>query len=301
MSQFNPQVAAHRKMLEDTIDVDFDEASVELLGEDSFRSHLGASIIGKKCSRQIWYAFRWVLKPDFSSKHKTHGQMLRLFNRGQREEAPVMQIMKKQGFRFLDPPVDPKTGFPGQHRMQKQAYGHMGGSMDAIGYLPEKFNFPHLVLFEFKTANAKSFRETKRDGLKVNKSEHWAQMCTYGRDKDIHYGMYIVVNKDTDEVYFEFVMLNHDLGQDMVNKGEMIVLSATDAPPNRISESAAIFDCKACQFSDICHYGDEVVKNCRSCRHASAIQDGQWQCNLYGNVIPPDFIPKGCDNHEGIK
>ncbi|HEX8349957.1 MAG TPA: hypothetical protein VF598_08335, partial [Hymenobacter sp.] len=51
-------------------------------GEDGgFRSHLGASVIGRECGRQIWYGWRWARKPKFQAR------MLRLFNRGHLEEA----------------------------------------------------------------------------------------------------------------------------------------------------------------------------------------------------------------------
>ena len=29
---------------------------------DGFRSHLGASLIGKECERALWYDFRWVTR-----------------------------------------------------------------------------------------------------------------------------------------------------------------------------------------------------------------------------------------------
>lgn len=299
--EFDPNDISHQKMLVATLDADYDDASTELLGEDKFRKHIGASVIGRKCSRQIWYAFRWVLKPDFSSKHKTHGQMLRLFERGRREEDLVISIMKKQGYRFVERPVNPITGFPTQHRMQKQARGHMGGSMDELCYLPAKFNFNELILVEIKTANAKSFREMKKNGLVIAKPEHHAQMCVYGKDKGVKYGLYIVVNKDTDEVYWEFVILNHDLGQDMVNKAVNIVDTPGHLPPPRIAESAASFHCVFCQFKDICHYQEVVEVNCRSCQHAEAIDDGKWKCGLYQIELTDEQIKVGCQEHKGIQ
>ena len=40
--------------------------------EDAFRSHLGASLIGRECARELWYSFRWTTKPSFE------GRMIRL-------------------------------------------------------------------------------------------------------------------------------------------------------------------------------------------------------------------------------
>ena len=44
------------------------------------RPHLGASLIGDKCERAIWYVFRWATHTKFE------GRMLRLFDSGNREE-----------------------------------------------------------------------------------------------------------------------------------------------------------------------------------------------------------------------
>ena len=54
--------------------------------QSGFRSHLGASVIGNKCKRAIWFNFRWVKKPEFS------GRQLRLFNRGHKEEEPYSTL-----------------------------------------------------------------------------------------------------------------------------------------------------------------------------------------------------------------
>ncbi len=35
---------------------------------DGFREHLGASLIGKPCSRALWFDFRWVTASRFSGR-----------------------------------------------------------------------------------------------------------------------------------------------------------------------------------------------------------------------------------------
>ena len=54
---------------------------------DPFRSHLGASIIGKKCARAIWYTFHWATNVKFE------GRMLRLFNTGHIQEAKLLALL----------------------------------------------------------------------------------------------------------------------------------------------------------------------------------------------------------------
>jgi len=63
----------------------------ESLHEFPFRAHLGGSFIGRKCSRQLWYNFRWALRP----KHE--GRILRLFERGHREEFSFVSYLRLIG------------------------------------------------------------------------------------------------------------------------------------------------------------------------------------------------------------
>ena len=49
-------------------------------GVNENRTHLGASVIGRECGREVWLMFRWALDRSWG------GRMLRLFARGKREE-----------------------------------------------------------------------------------------------------------------------------------------------------------------------------------------------------------------------
>lgn len=299
--QFNPGDTGHVKALEDTTRIEFDEASTALYEDtdnQGYRKHLGFSVIGKNCAREIWYGFRWVQKPVWESKHKTHGQMMRLFEFGRMSEDIIIACLKQAGHRFEPRPLD-ENGFPTQHRSLKYAMGHAGGSMDEIGYLPVKYNFNERILYEFKTSNASEFNKLKKVGLRNHRQLHWAQMCVYGYDKQVQYGMYCVYNKDNSEMYFEFVTLDHNLGMTMVRKAEELV--QLDAPPMRIANSAASFKCQFCPFRSLCHYDEAYDRNCRSCKHCKAIDGGHFHCLKYGKDIPDDQVIHGCGNHVECK
>ena len=96
---FDPDNKNDVELLVDTIDLQIEDASIDLF-EDGHRKHLGASLIGDACSRKLWYTFRWVKKADFSSKTRSNGQVLRLFNRGHREEPAIIKLLEKSGHRF---------------------------------------------------------------------------------------------------------------------------------------------------------------------------------------------------------
>lgn len=55
------------------------------------RAHLGASIIGRDCYREIWYSFRWFTKKQFE------GRMLRLFATGFKYEKRFIAVLEMVG------------------------------------------------------------------------------------------------------------------------------------------------------------------------------------------------------------
>lgn len=281
------------------------EAYTQQLLEDGPRSHLGASLIGKDCSRHLWYTFRWVKHKKFA------GRMLRLFNRGHKEEARFVEWLRGVGFNVMEyNPNEPDKQF--------RIIGirnHFGGSLDGLGSIPERYitmleKLRHIgrLLFEFKTHNEKSY--TKLAGAKDNRSnrikpagvakakpEHYAQMCMYGTVYKIKYGIYCAVNKDTDELYFEIVPLDWKLGAIMERKAEDIINSQT--PPEKLHPDPTWFGCKFCDHLDVCHNNEPLEVNCRSCANAMPVDNGKWQCAIYG-IIPHEFIIKGCAQHRPI-
>src|SRR5574337_307878 len=106
------------------------------------RGHLGASVIGRPCERQLWYAFRWAYQEQFK------GRMLRLFQRGHREEDWFAADLRSTGAQVHS--VDPRTG---QQFRFSAVGGHVGGSMDgcALGLIEAPKTW-HVV--EYKTSEA---------------------------------------------------------------------------------------------------------------------------------------------------
>ena len=287
------------------------QADIEAFCKEEFaedaRTHLGASIIGHDCRAYAWNTFRWLNFEAFS------GRMLRLFNRGHEEERRFVRWLEGIGFEVRE--IDPET--KKQFRIVG-CKGHFGGSLDAMMKPPERYGITeHLIwLGEFKTHNEKSFAKLAgkkpnfRDmdkpphqrsggaGVQSSKPQHYRQMCSYGRAFGFNYGLYCAVNKDTDELYFEIVQLDFRQADDLFRKAEGIVFSQSQPP--KIAQTEAFFDCQLCNFAGICHKGEAPVKNCRSCVNAIPVDGAEWLCQLYGNIIPKDFIPQGCDNWKAI-
>ena len=244
------------------------------------RNHLGASLIGHECSRYLWYVFRWVKSPQES------GRMQRLFNRGHLEENRYIEWLRGIGFTVWDVADD------GNQFRIRGVRGHYGGSLDGIGAAPDRYGELPPMLLEFKTHNTKSFVNLVNQGVKKAKPQHFAQMCQYGARFGFKYALYCPINKNDDDIAPEVIELDWGLGEDLERKAEDIITS--QRPPVRFSETSTHFTCKFCPMLDICHNGADYERNCRSCAHATPIDDGRWHCALANDTIPDDFIPQGC-------
>src|SRR4051812_24610087 len=97
-------------------------ATYERSAWEKGREHLGASIIGHECERYLWLTFRWAVRVQYA------GQLLRLFETGQLEEARLVKNLRDAGVTVFE--VDPDTG---RQWAIRAVDGHFGGSADGIG------------------------------------------------------------------------------------------------------------------------------------------------------------------------
>lgn len=260
------------------------DAYCERAYNDGHRSHLGASIIGKECDMQLWATFRWFGSKPFS------GRMLRLFNRGHREEERFLEWLRGTGWTVYE--VDPATSK--QFRISG-VDGHYGGSCDGVGVHPEYGTF----VIEMKTKGTGSgFNKLTELGVAKQHPEHFAQMSTYGWKLDIKQGLYLSINKNDDTIHCEIVELDYSLAERMEQRAKDIIYATT--PPKRISSSPTYFVCKYCDFSSVCHYSARPETNCRSCVKAVPVANGEWHCNQWDSIIPTANIVVGCDQWESI-
>ena len=303
------------------IEARLEEFSLESLKQEP-RTHLGISEIGENCSRKLWYKFRWFAFEEFS------GRMLRLFQRGHREEERYINYLEAIGckvYRFYNPIlnyhpesddyflssqfepgdglVEDVTGLPrhedeatkrGLKRQQFRVAGvngHYGGSCDGVVILPWYPDIPFIG--EFKTHNAKSFIGYVNDGLVKSKPKHYDQMCGYGYHMQIQYGLYFPENKNDDDIQVTPIKLDWNRGRQLELKAHDIITAKE--PPQRISDNPSFFECKYCTFTKHCHEQAIPQKNCRSCRMSEPVENAEWKCNLYKDIIDKEFIKKGCE------
>lgn len=252
--------------------------------KDDFRAHLGASMIGRECPRELWYNFHWAQAPWFE------GRMIRLFNRGHLEEPRLVAMLQMIGCQVWS--QDDKGN---QFRIS-DCGGHFGSAVDAVlRGCPDLPDRP--ILGEFKTHNDKSFVKLKKSGVRVAKFEHFVQMQIYMNKLNLTHALYLAVNKNDDELYGEIVAYDQSVATQYLERAHRIIFQT--GIPERINESIAFFKCQYCDYKRICHMGNEPAINCRTCAASAARPDGTFVCAQQdGKVLEKPIQLVGCGNYD---
>jgi len=292
------------------------------------RTHIGASEIGSRCARQAWYSFRWHHKVQHT------GRIYRLFDRGNEEEfrfvrwlrmmdvevrdyaQRLMWDSKRDVYARLEWEDDPdrhgwidvskdrahieratdRQAAPRQWGFRGEGIlSHFAGSSDSLIRGVDRW-FPAATGWggaEYKTHNEKSFRQLETKGVVSSKQIHYVQMQQYMHQLKLPWCLYMAVNKNTDHIYVEMIYYKKEVGKYYEDRAKSIIEART--PPARITNDPSWFECKWCDFRDVCHYDKEPNLNCRSCAYASAEADKKWHCNYYDSDIPEKHINMGCD------
>ena len=248
------------------------------------RKHLGGSIIGKNCSRQIWYGFRWTTFKRFD------GRILRLFRRGHNEEHTINSDLRAIG-------IDVSELSPQGHQWRvSECHGHFGGSLDArLKNVPAAPKTEHVG--EYKTHGDKSFKALQKHMVKESKPQHWVQMQVYMYLSKIKRALYVAINKNTDHYYTERVKLDVPAAKAAIEKANVIIFGGDI--PQKLSESPAYFECKFCDETEVCHGQGVPAPTCRSCSFAQPAKtgDGVWHCSKFEKDLSYQDQVGGCQSH----
>lgn len=250
--------------------------------------------LGAECDRALWLAFRWTHEPE------THdGKKLRLFETGNLEEDRLIADLASAGITVT-----------GQQEKVRALGGHLRGKLDGLATgVPEAPKAVHVV--ECKTANDKRFKEISvgvtsrkdgitRHGVKEQAPTHFVQCQIYMHLKGEKRCLYLLVSKNTDEIYVERIEYDPAFALKLVARAETIIKS--DRAPGRISEDRTKYPCMFCPAADVCHGEAFARVNCRTCIHSTPIIDegtdaGRWQCERFGKDLTIEEQKAGCPAH----
>lgn len=234
--------------------------------QEPFRTHLGASMIGRECAREIWYGWRWTT----NTKHS--GRILRLFNRGHLEEGRFIALLLTIGCQVFQQDANGK-----QYRIS-YADGHAGGSGDGVVIGLPDLPPGQAALLEFKTHSEKSFLELVKKGVREAKFEHYVQMQLYMHKMGLAVALYGAVNKNTDAIHWELVSYDEATALQFLNRGTQLVWM--ESPPKKLSNSPGFYKCKFCDHRTVCHTNAAPARNCRTCVHSKPVANKVWHCTL---------------------
>lgn len=227
--------------------------------DEGERNYLGASIIGEPCARKLWLQFHRYAEPEQFSP-----RMLRLFFRGQREEGMFEMYLRETGFKVIHDCM--------QQPRWKQGFfsGAPDGVLekDGVRYLPE-----------YKTAGDAHFKQLERGRLESIKPLHFAQIQVNGAEFKCDYGLYLVVNKNTDELFCDIIPIEAKRAQEFRDKAEWITMA--DKPPDRIASKPTDYRCKQCHVRPQCWGFEKARVSCRNCTSATKHpEQGTFGCEI---------------------
>ena len=236
----------------DHINAAVDAALVAREAEAPTRSYLGGSRLGHPCERALQFEFTQAPKDDGAG---FNGRTLRIFAIGHALEDSAIDWLRNAGFDLHTRRGD------GQQFGFSVAGGRIRGHVDGIiaaGPPIPGLAFP--ALWECKTMNAKSWRETSAKGVAASKPVYAAQIAVYQAYMDAsvpgvadNQALFTAINKDTAELHHELVPFDAALAQRMTDRA-VRVLEATDAGDllPRIATQPEFYECRFCSWSKRC-------------------------------------------------
>jgi hypothetical protein len=252
------------------------------------RGHLGSSGAGHPCDRKIWMDFRWVTDPQHDAR------LLALFERGHLEEDRFVAGLRAAGVTVWE--VNPDTS-----EQWRVKWGHVGGSCDGVAQMDGILEGKKFLL-EFKTHSVKSFARLKAKKVRSSKKEHWIQMQLYMLGMGLEFAYYMAVEKNSDDLYTEFVAFDESAAKKALERVVGIV-NATEAPSILDKSFAPCIyrsregDEYPCQHFEVCHGEKPAEKSCRTCLECTVSIDKQWSCDMGKDISELGSQKKGCPAH----
>jgi len=292
-----------RDLVPNTTEFALDEATQAIAAEEQRRGHLGMSVIGGECSRDLWLRFRWSLPDEPAARNN------RIFRLGHVIEDELATLIRRIPGVVLHT-VHPKTG-----QQFRFAYhgGHFGGSMDGAGKgFAEAPKLWHV--WEAKSVGGKEtadgdgarFKDLKKcRQVREWSPEYWVQAQCYMSASTMTRTIWTAYSKATSEIYVEIIEQEPQILDAMLAKAERII-TATAPPesgyPNRNYYKIARWREPMTQRV---YWGDQVPPevNCRNCRSSRPVIDqpgAVWRCDRHSADLDLAHQQNGCPDHQWI-
>lgn len=216
------------------------------------RNYLGASRLGVACERALQYEY---LQTPVDPGREIPGRVLRIFEVGHALEDLAIRWLRLAGFDLYT-----QTAGGGQFGFSV-ARGHIQGHVDGVlNGGPSELGMRYPALWECKTMNNKSWRDTVKRGVSKSKPVYAAQMAVYQAylEESIpgisaNPALFTAINKDSEEIWFELVPFDGGLAQRMSDRAVRVITASEsgDLLPRHTTTPTHV-ECKFCAWQDRC-------------------------------------------------
>ena len=258
----------HRPTLSEKLTELIDQALVSEQALQKPREYLGASRLGIECNRQLQYEYTHTPKDEGFS-----GRILRIFEAGHVFEELAINWLRAADIRLITRKSDgSQFGFSAAGgRIQGHVDGIIADAPDALdvflGLSPSGLSplglRPFPMLWECKSLNAKSWKDTVKQGLTKSKPVYAAQIALYQAYMEASVpeisknpALFTAINKDTAELYFELISFDAALAQKASDRA-ITILKATEAGEllPRVAQDSTYVECRFCAYRNRCWEG----------------------------------------------
>lgn len=267
----------------------FDQYDADRTDEPFDSWGISASKAGHDCMRLHWLRLRWVKLPV-----KLPPRVRRIMETGYVQEDTARQRLRaccKDSW-----PVNPKTG-------RQWSILRLGGWLRGRGDFIVRGapGFPEDEVFgvEVKSHNDKNFNRIQKSKLCIANLEHYCQLQLLLWEYDLKRGLYIAVNKNTEEYLIKVIDRDDHYLQNKFRRLDETLKSNFMPPPLSLKDD--FFQCKICDMRAFCKEGAlPERRTCRSCIHATVVFGAKkptMQCERHGFPLQPDEQKQGCNDH----
>lgn len=227
------------------------------------RKYLGMSGIGGWCARKIWYGFRGYTPSE------TEGRVQMIFSLGSAVEEEVLRWLRMGGYQ-VDGQQEEFVALNGFFR------GHCDGIIHGVT------QNPHIL--EIKSASASRFKAFQTGSIAQVSPEYFAQVQCYMGYSGLKRAVWVVMNKNTCEIYVECCDFEEETFRQIENRARTII--GANEPPKRIYEGNPGADCDMCDYKGHCWEPPyiQTTKTCGTC-YACEFEGLQPKCLHHGVTI----------------
>jgi CRISPR/Cas system-associated exonuclease Cas4 (RecB family) len=214
-----------------------DDAIIARADSRASRKYLGASSLGEVCDRKLWYSFHQPTKI-------LDARVNRIFDLGNLIEDYLVKLLRDAGYTVHDKDEEGKQfGFED---------GIIAGNSDGVIVVD---GVP--MLLEFKSYNTKRFAELKKSGVQSSDPKYYGQVNVYMKYLELDQCLFIAMDKNTSELYFQTVKYDPIEAHYLVNRGKGIAEELNVENISKKYSHISSFGCKFCDYRKICWRGDE--------------------------------------------